>query len=139
MPEQFERVEVAIDRAAASRPAHTALIYGERRWTYDQLRHESLRRAARLVEAGLRAGDVAVSAIPTSDDLVITFLACCRVGVVLLPLSPVLSNAEQRVLLARANPRVAFTSGDSAHRWGDVPLSLPLTLPGRRAVRGYPR
>ncbi len=130
MVAQFERVEVAIDRAAATRPEHIALICGSRQWTYAQLQHESVRRAALLLEAGLQAGAVAVSAVPTSDELVITFLACCRVGVVFLPLSPVLTEAELRTLMNRAAPKVIFTIDSSVGGDFGLPLSLPLPLPG---------
>lgn len=51
------RIEALVDEAAARFPHRTALVYGERQWTYAELHAEMDRRAALLIEAELRPGD----------------------------------------------------------------------------------
>ncbi|MDQ2783957.1 MAG: AMP-binding protein, partial [Chloroflexota bacterium] len=81
------RVETLIDEIAARRPDHPALIYGDRCWTYVALQEEMNRRAAVLIVHGLAPNDVVATTEPTTDDLAITFLACCRADLTFVALS----------------------------------------------------
>jgi len=125
------RVETLIDEMAAQRPNHPALIFGERCWTYAQLRREVDRRAAVLVEAGIQPGDIVLTTEPVTDDVAIAFLACCRVGLVLLYLSPKLTIAELAPLVARAKPARVLTHDGHAHPVTPLVSPLPLSLPGQ--------
>jgi non-ribosomal peptide synthetase component E (peptide arylation enzyme) len=78
----YLRVEATVTAAAVARPDHPAIIFGERRWTYAVLRDEIERRAAILVAAGMDADNGVAISEPVTDDLAISFLAYCRVGVV---------------------------------------------------------
>ncbi len=69
------RVETQVEATAARRPHQMALIYGRRCWTYAQLRVEYDRRAAMLVDAGVRPGDIVATTEPPTDSLYLTFLA----------------------------------------------------------------
>lgn len=124
------RVETLVDMIAAQRPHHPALLFGERRWTYIQLRIELDRRAARLVEAGLRTGDVVATTEAASDDLAISFLACCRAGLTLLPLSAALTRAEVTPLFDQAHARIVLTADGNPHPAQATLPSLPLRLHG---------
>ncbi len=73
------RVEALVHHPAMRWPNHTALINGERRWTYAQL------YAAVLVESGLEPASIVVSTEMITDDLIITFLACCHADFTFLP------------------------------------------------------
>ncbi len=126
-----QRVEWLIDAIAQRDPERVALIHGPRRWTYGQLREESLRRAGVLVEAGLRPGDRVITALPVTDDLMIAFLACCRAGGIFTTLSPLLNATELRDLSTWASPAFALT--DDGQPWTALLASrtLPLALPGQ--------
>jgi acyl-CoA synthetase (AMP-forming)/AMP-acid ligase II len=124
------RVETLIDEAAARTPGKLALVFGDRGWTYGEVRAELDRRAALLVEAGLPPGAVVVAIAATSDDLTLTFLACCRANVTLLPLPLHLAAPELRAIVARAQPRLALLDAAQPERAIDLPPVLPLSLPG---------
>ena len=124
------RVETLVGEAAARRPDHPALIYGERRWTYGQLRDEMNRRAAVLVEAGLQPGDVVATTEPITDDLAISFLASCRADLTFIALSSKLTAAEIAPLVARAGARCILTARGAAHLASPTVMPLPLQLPG---------
>lgn len=145
----FVRVETLVDEAATSRPDHPALIFGERRWTYAQIRDEMDRRAAMLVAHGLAPGDIVATTEPVTDDLAITFLASCRADLTFLALSPKLTAAEIIPLVARARAARVLTATGAAHIARSLVASLPLDLPGepdmaergeasRRSSRGTP-
>jgi len=124
------RVETLVDDAATRRPNHPALIFGDRCWTYAALQEEMNRRAAMLVQAGLLPGDIVATTEPPTDDLAISFLACCRANLTLLFLSPHLTIAEAAPLLAHARPQAALTADGQRHPARAMLPSLPLALPG---------
>jgi len=124
------RVETLIDEMAARRPNHLALIFGERCWTYAQLRTEVDRRAAILVEVGLQQGQIVLTTEPVTDHLALTFLACCRAGLTFVALSAKLAPAEGAELLARVGPALVLTATGSPHPASATVRSAPLALPG---------
>ncbi len=128
------RIETLIANAASRHPARAALIFGARRWTYGQLYAEMERRAALLVAAGLMPGDVVVTAEPVSDDVAIAFLACCRAGLVMLPLSPNLTAAELVPIIVRSGAKRLLRAVSVLHpAVPDLPV-LPLALPVCRPI-----
>lgn len=124
------RVEQLIERAAARHPDKLALIFGERRWTYGQLLAELDRRAARLVEIGVRPGEIVLTTEPLSDDFLIAFLACCRASAIMLPLAAQIAPPELRALADRAQPRLVLTAAGLAHPILAETRAAPLDLPG---------
>jgi len=138
----FARVETLVDDAAARRPDHPALICGERRWTYVQLRAEMDRRAALLVEAGCGPGDVVATNEPASDNIAISFLACCRAHLPFFYLSPKLARTEIASFAARARVARILTAGGGRHPavpgLSAVPLA-PLGMAGSAAVAAVAR
>ncbi|HEY8596838.1 MAG TPA: AMP-binding protein, partial [Thermomicrobiales bacterium] len=124
------RIDATIDRAAAERPDNVALIFGDKRWTYAQLRAERDRRAGVLIEAGLRPGDRVVVASAPTDEMTISFLACARAAVPCVILSPLLTGPELTALAASATPALALTPDGAPHPALGVPRALPMALPG---------
>lgn len=124
------RIAALVERAAAQRPDHPALIYGERRWTYAQLRQEMERRATLLRAAGLAPGAVIGTTEPNSDDSLITFLAAARAGQPFLCLSQRLAAVELQTLLLRAEVRLLFTADGRPHPAAPEIETLPIALPG---------
>ena len=124
------RIDRLVDRMAGLRPDHPALIYGARQWTYARLLAEMDRRAAVLRASGLRPGEVVGTSATISDDMLITFLACCRADLPLLSLSVRLADAEVRPLLLRAAVRLLLTADARPHpALPDMP-TLAVELPG---------
>ena len=83
---------------------------------FPEIERETARRAGRLQQLGLRAGDRAALVLVQPEDFVLTFLAAIRVGVIPVPMYPpatmksldtycantsrILSSSEARVLIA---------------------------------------
>ena len=124
------RIEAAIDRAAMVVPDKVALRYGDRAWTYAELRAERDRRAGVLVEAGLAIGERLVVSERVTDEPVITYLACARAGGIYAGLSALLTEPELAALTARIAPRFALTTIGTPHPGLPAPQTLPLALPG---------
>ncbi len=131
------RVETLGNEVAVRRPGHLALICGGRRWTYAQLRDEMDRRAAVLVGAGLMPGEIVATTESVTDDLAITFLACCRADLTFFALSPKLAAAEVAPLVARAGARHVLTATGGVHPALPAVTPLPLRLPGEPGVTDH--
>ncbi|MBR7835040.1 AMP-binding protein [Actinospica durhamensis] len=70
-------------RAPARRDgARTALVEGERRWTYAELDAAADRRAAGLAELGLARGDRVLVQLPNSAEFIVLCFALFRLGAV---------------------------------------------------------
>jgi len=123
------RVEQLMTEQVKQRPEHIAFQFGERRWSYARLHAAMERRAARLIRAGVRPGDVIATAETVHDDTMIAFLACCRMDGAFLPLSPGLSAAEVSALIARARARLVLTADGAPHPACPSFPALPLALP----------
>ena len=85
-----------------------ALVAGDRSVTYAQLATRSLRLAASLADAGVRAGEVVAMVIPRSPEWVVAALAILRLGACYAPLDPQFPPARIEQLLARLRPKLVL-------------------------------
>ena len=73
--------------AAAQDPGAEALVDGDRRWSWGDLREQSARLAVGLRLAGVAPGDRVVLLAPNRAEFVIATQAVLRLGAVLVPVS----------------------------------------------------
>ncbi|GAA4671904.1 amino acid adenylation domain-containing protein [Streptomyces youssoufiensis] len=113
-------------RAQAARtPAATALVAGERSWTYAEF-DAAADAFARLLAAPdtgaghgarLGRGDVVAVALPRSAALVLAVHAAQRVGAAYLPVDPELPRERAAALVADAGAGALVTTPELAERW----------------------
>ncbi|ONM48066.1 acyl-CoA synthetase [Nocardia donostiensis] len=101
-------VDGVLRRAAARQPGRTALIFGDRSWTYRELDDAVTRAAGYLLALGLGSGDRVAGYGVNSDAYVIGFLACARAGLVHVPVNYALTGDELRYLLAQSGARAVL-------------------------------
>ncbi|MEI4261366.1 class I adenylate-forming enzyme family protein [Roseovarius sp. D0-M9] len=87
-------------------PDHTALVFGERRWTYAQWHGRVRRFAQALSDMGVRAGDRVAFYVSTSENSVTTYFACQIIGAVAVPLNYRLSPGEAAYIIKDSGVRV---------------------------------
>ncbi len=80
---------------------------GGRRMSYGDLECESRRLAATLSALGVRQGDRVALQVDKSPEAIVLYVACLRMGAVLLPLNTAYMAKELEYFLADAQPRVA--------------------------------
>src|SRR5207248_3794310 len=80
----------------------TALIFGERRWTYTELHLAADRVARRLLALGLLPGDRVAAYGRNSDGYLIAWLGCARAGLVHVPTNYALNAAELEYIVAQS-------------------------------------
>jgi fatty-acyl-CoA synthase len=97
-----------LTRSAARAPDRTALVFGERTWTYAELDRAVGRVAARLLASGLTPGDRVAAYGKNSDAYVALYLGCARAGLVHVPVNFNATGDELTYLLTQCEASVAF-------------------------------
>jgi long-chain acyl-CoA synthetase len=91
-----------------------ALVHGDTRLTYAELRDQVDRLAGALAARGLSAGAPVALVLPNVPDFVIGFLAILRAGGVVVPLNPHFKEAELEFHFRECGVRAVFTDEASA-------------------------
>jgi fatty-acyl-CoA synthase len=100
----------AIRRAAARFRDREALVFADRAWSFRAIDAATGRVASRLIECGLRPGDRVAAYGRNSDAYLIAFLACCRAGLVHVPVNYALTGGELRYVLDQSGARALLTA-----------------------------
>ncbi|MFN8058855.1 MAG: amino acid adenylation domain-containing protein [Vicinamibacterales bacterium] len=93
-------LHAAFGETAMRQPHATAIVDGDRRVTYDELRRLAKRCAAALTVAGVRPGDRVGIALRRSADAIVAVLGVLEAGAAYVPLDP-LYPAERLRFMAR--------------------------------------
>ena len=108
-------VSEMVARTARSQPDKVAVVYGERRITYEELVAESRRLALGLVELGLKPLDRAVMQLPNIPEFVTTYLALNWIGVIPVTALRAHRHAEVRHFIRASEATRLF---HLRHGWG---------------------
>jgi len=102
-------------RDVASRHSQQeALVCGDLRATYGQLRERVTGLACGLHELGIGKGDKVAAILPPSPEFVILFFAVAELGAVIVPINPQLRPHQLRHILQDAEPSAAVISTQAA-------------------------
>jgi acyl-CoA synthetase (AMP-forming)/AMP-acid ligase II len=94
-----------LERAASLYPASEAVVDGDVRLTYSQLRDRSARLAAFFDSQGIQKGERVSALLWNGHEFIETYFACAAVGAVLNPLNVRLALPEFAAVLHDCTPR----------------------------------
>src|SRR3954469_11488214 len=97
-----------VRRSARRRPTQTALLFGERRWTYEEFDDAVSRVAGRLLELGLTHGERVAALGTNSDAYLLLFLGCARAGLVHVPVNYNLVGGELSYIITQSGSTALF-------------------------------
>ncbi|WP_030613863.1 AMP-binding protein [Streptomyces sclerotialus] len=103
-----------LTRSARYWPDATALVCGDRSWTYEELDASTDRLASALIARGLRPGDAVASLAWNRGELVEVEFALYKAGLIRAPINARLGRSEIEHILRYAPVRVLVF--DAAHR-----------------------
>ncbi|MGQ9715681.1 MAG: class I adenylate-forming enzyme family protein [Anaerolineae bacterium] len=106
----------ALDEVATSRPRNLALVCGEERLTYGQLRERVLAAARGLAARGIGKGDRVATLLPPGVPFVVLFFALARLGGVIVPLNPQSRPRLLRHILGDCQPRLLVAEREALPR-----------------------
>jgi acyl-CoA synthetase (AMP-forming)/AMP-acid ligase II len=124
----FTTLSEVLDAARQQFADVEAYVEGDRRVTFGEWIGAADAVAARLVDRGVRAGDVAALMLPPSIDYAVAFAAIARVGGVVTGLNVRLGRREVEAIVARCDPVLAVVPP------GPPPAGLPSTLATMESV-----
>ena len=99
----------AVRRAARLFRGRSALVFGDRDWSFAALDQAADRVAGYFVSLGLRAGDRIAAYGRNSDAYFIAFLACVRGGFVHVPVNYALTGDELSYIVGQSGSRLVLT------------------------------
>ncbi|MEV7279928.1 FadD3 family acyl-CoA ligase [Streptomyces sp. NPDC093111] len=100
------------DWAAERYGDEEALVFGEERWTFVELRDRVDRAARAVIAQGVRPGDAVAVWAPNSARWVVAALGAVAAGGVLVPVNTRYKAAEAADILRRSRARLLFTEHD---------------------------
>ncbi|MBQ0988762.1 amino acid adenylation domain-containing protein [Micromonospora sp. H61] len=129
-------VDELFRRQIDRRPAATALVEGDRRWTYRELGEWVDDLAGALRDGGLRRGDRVGIAVERSAATIAWMLAAVRAGGAFVHFDPQYPDERLRLLIDDAAPRFVVAAEDVRARMGFDPnhTLAPDHRPGSSAV-----
>ncbi|MEV8593730.1 acyl-CoA synthetase [Streptomyces sp. NPDC052012] len=125
-PGHGSTVDGVLRRSARRTPARTAVEYGDRTWTYDELDTAVSRAASVLLAEGLTPGDRVGAFGHNSDAYLIGFLACARAGLVHVPVNQNLTGDDLAYLVGQSGSTLVLADPDLADRLPGGVRTLPL-------------
>ena len=125
-----------VPRHALYRGHATAVVCGDTRLTWRGLSSRVNRAANVFLSLGLVKGDAIAIATPNTIELLEIYWAAAQLGLVSVPLSPLLRGSALSVLLNDADVKAIITSAEVAGEVEKVRAELPLLPPHRHLVLG---
>ncbi len=107
-----------LERTVRVFPEKTAVVYGDRRWTWQEVSEEVGRFAGALVRAGVEPGDRVAVLAPNVPAHLAAHFAVLRVGAALVAINTRLSTDEVGYILDHSGARVALVDPELAPRVG---------------------
>ena len=98
-----------LERHAAERPAHAAVLFEGRRLSYAELDAAASRLAQGLRTRGIAAGDRVALYLPNIPAYLVAYYAAQKLGAITVSINAVFRSAEVEFLLADSGARVVFT------------------------------
>jgi long-chain acyl-CoA synthetase len=87
-------------------PEKTALIFGDRAWSYRQLDEVTDRLAAAFLDIGVKLGDRVAFLLPNSPELLFCYFACFKIGAIAVPLNIRLKGSELEYIINHSEPKI---------------------------------
>ncbi|MFG1304731.1 fatty acyl-CoA synthetase [Xanthobacter autotrophicus] len=115
----------ALARAVRRHRDRTALVFGDRAWSFAALETAAGRVAARLLAAGVAPGDRVAAYGRNSDAFLILWLACVRAGFIHVPVNYSLVGRELHYILENSGAHALFVDPTLQPKAHEVLASLP--------------
>lgn len=104
----------ALTRHAQFRQDHLAFVFGENRWSYRELNENVNQIANALNGIGLQKGDKVATLLTNCSELYELYWAAAKIGVVTVPLSPLLRGNGLSNLLNNSDAKLVITKAQLA-------------------------
>jgi len=115
-----------LPRHARYRGSHPALVVGGQTLTFRELNVYVNRLANALLAAGLKKGDKFATVLPNCLELMASYWAAAKTGLVIVPVSPLLLATGLQTLLRDSDSRLVIGDPAFAESWAHIRGELPV-------------
>ncbi|MBI5298993.1 MAG: AMP-binding protein, partial [Deltaproteobacteria bacterium] len=124
---QLNIIANCLDRHALNSPAKSALIWegddgATKQFTYTELNNDAKRFANALIEAGVQKGDAVGIYLPMIPEVVISLLACFKIGAVAVPVFSGFGPEALKSRLESCEAKVLVTADGVCRRGKKIPI-----------------
>ena len=106
-------------------PDNIAIIYNERKLTYEQLRRAVNALGNALISLGIEKGDKVAIMLPNIPEFVISYFAAVKLGAVAVTINTLSTPYELSHLLSDSDSRALITTPKAAGRFEEIREDLP--------------
>ena len=125
-----------LPRHARYRGDHTALVVGDLRLTFREFNRYVNRLANALLASGLKKGDKLTTVLPNCLELMATFFAAGKTGIVVVPASPMLQDAGLATLIDDSDTAMVIAGAAFAATLDRIRGDLPKVAADRFVLVG---
>ena len=125
-----------LSRHARFRPNHTAVVFQEKRLSFRQFNSDVNRLANALLALGVRKGDKVATVLPNCLELLAVYWAAAKIGVIVVPLSPLLRGKGLAALLQDSETTTVITNRDFVPVIDEIKSGLPAISTDRYILTG---
>ena len=119
------QIGTLLSRHARYRPDHLAVLFEQHRLTFRQFNARVNRLAHALLAAGLAKGDKVATILPNCLEQLDVYWATAKIGLVVVPMSPLLQEAGLASLLANSDSALVLSTATLAPVLDQVRSRLP--------------
>jgi acyl-CoA synthetase (AMP-forming)/AMP-acid ligase II len=135
--EHAMQLGTVLSRHARYCPDRLAVVHGEQRLTFAAFDARVNRLARALLGAGLRKGDKIACILPNGLEILDLYWAAAKVGMVVVPLSPLLTAATAAALIRHCDAAMVLVGPGHAASLSVLRAALPNLGCGRLIVVGF--
>ena len=95
-----------VEKVASENPRKEAVIFNDRKVTYQELNERAEQFAIGLIELGVQRGDGVAILMPSTPEYIVTVLGCWKAGAAIVPINYHYTNPEIAYSLNNANVSV---------------------------------
>ncbi|HEY7650725.1 MAG TPA: class I adenylate-forming enzyme family protein [Methylomirabilota bacterium] len=128
-----------LPRHARYRPDHPAVVLEGHRVTYRALNARVNRLANALLLAGLGKGDKIATVLPNCQEMLDTYWAAARTGLVVVPASPLLQESGLTTLIRNSDAAMVISTAAFAETLARVRAQVPAVAKDRWVLVDEPR
>ncbi len=118
-------ISTLLSRHARYRPDHLAVVFDGERLTFRQFDARVNRLANALLAAGLTKGEKIATVLPNCLEQLDVYWAAAKIGLVVVPISPLLQDSGLLSLLDNADARLVVSTGAFADTLDRIRERLP--------------
>lgn len=116
---------------AAQTPDKTALIFEEKKFTYQELDEMSNSLAHHLQQKGIKSGDSVAVLLKRNENVILTQLAILKLGAIFIPIDNrypserikyILSKSNAKLIIKNKNTKIYFHMEYEIEKWSFQPI-----------------